>query len=328
MLRPILLRLANIALWTWTAIKFALDWVGRSTVVEDFQALLAKLPRAVEFFYQVPWQVPALLAATVTGVLIYPDIRKLLSKQGSPEPAAALAQAPTDKSPTTSAKPKPEVEVPDEEPFGAGILGGPIGSSPVGTVSGSRLPSTPPRTDPETEHEDKKKAKESIVCLARDQFYPAWMAMNKLKAQARDVFLRRLDRKTPVYPVISRAIDHGVFEQATKDKNLNVHGIQSIDKVRERNFHEVTTDYYHNYIDYVRNAEIAISAINQSKPEVLGCLQNVKAAYKEWRDLHDKLIAANVAYGHANLDDHTISKMHENVKAALDEPDWDSLIPK
>src|SRR3546814_5909122 len=60
------------ALWAWAALPRLLDWVGRSTLPEDWEQLMAdKLPAwAAWFFSTSPW-VPAILAALLTGWMMW-----------------------------------------------------------------------------------------------------------------------------------------------------------------------------------------------------------------------------------------------------------------
>ncbi len=56
----------------WAIIKYVLDWVGRSTYMDDWGQLLdEKLPIIFNWLYSTPAWVPAILAATLTIFMIW-----------------------------------------------------------------------------------------------------------------------------------------------------------------------------------------------------------------------------------------------------------------
>lgn len=63
--------LVSIILFVWAAIKLFMDWIGRSTVAEDFAQLRDKLPAMVDWLLQTPWYVPASLAGIVSVFVIW-----------------------------------------------------------------------------------------------------------------------------------------------------------------------------------------------------------------------------------------------------------------
>lgn len=63
--------IAAILFWVWLLVKVVLDWIGRTTVFDDLNLLLERLPLAVSWLLQTPWPVPAFLAATLTIFLIW-----------------------------------------------------------------------------------------------------------------------------------------------------------------------------------------------------------------------------------------------------------------
>lgn len=75
MLRMLISRIAvfigAVAFWTWAALNFTLNLVGKSTVVDDFNLLVGRLPDIVRWLYSTPWWVPAILAAILTAFLIW-----------------------------------------------------------------------------------------------------------------------------------------------------------------------------------------------------------------------------------------------------------------
>ncbi|HCL65921.1 MAG TPA: hypothetical protein DIC56_13995 [Rhizobium sp.] len=63
--------LLSVIFFMWTGFTFLMDWVGRSTALEDFQQLQERLPAILEWLYQTPWYVPAGLAALLSAVVIW-----------------------------------------------------------------------------------------------------------------------------------------------------------------------------------------------------------------------------------------------------------------
>lgn len=57
----------TLLLWVWTVIKFALDWIGRTTVTEDFSTLLGRLPDWSTPLIATPTWIPAICAIVLTG---------------------------------------------------------------------------------------------------------------------------------------------------------------------------------------------------------------------------------------------------------------------
>jgi hypothetical protein len=56
-----------LILWLWTILPKSLDWVGRSTLPEDWEQLMAeKLPIWAAWLFATPWWVPAVLATALT----------------------------------------------------------------------------------------------------------------------------------------------------------------------------------------------------------------------------------------------------------------------
>jgi hypothetical protein len=64
--------LANVFFWAWAAITFTLDWVGRSTVIDDFSALQERLPAILQWVYaNTPWWTPTALGASAIAFLVW-----------------------------------------------------------------------------------------------------------------------------------------------------------------------------------------------------------------------------------------------------------------
>ncbi len=60
-----------IFFWTWLVVQGVVNWIGRSTVVDDFNLLVERLPGVVGWLYTTPWWVPAGLGSLLTGFLIW-----------------------------------------------------------------------------------------------------------------------------------------------------------------------------------------------------------------------------------------------------------------
>jgi hypothetical protein len=63
--------LATILFATWTVVKFVLDWMGRTTMVDDYQEFLKRLPNWAEWLFSTPNWVPGALATALTLLLIW-----------------------------------------------------------------------------------------------------------------------------------------------------------------------------------------------------------------------------------------------------------------
>jgi hypothetical protein len=63
--------LATIFLWTWVATKIVVTLIGATTVVDDYNQFVARLPAIVNWLFSTPWQVPAGLATILTIFLIW-----------------------------------------------------------------------------------------------------------------------------------------------------------------------------------------------------------------------------------------------------------------
>jgi hypothetical protein len=60
-----------VVFWTWAIVRLALDWIGRSTVVDDYNQLVERLPNWLEWLFTTPWWVPSGLATILTVILIW-----------------------------------------------------------------------------------------------------------------------------------------------------------------------------------------------------------------------------------------------------------------
>lgn len=64
--------LLALVLWIWAVVPKALDWVGRTTLPEDWEQLMAeKLPLWAAWLFSTPWWVPAILATALTAWVMW-----------------------------------------------------------------------------------------------------------------------------------------------------------------------------------------------------------------------------------------------------------------
>jgi hypothetical protein len=61
----------TILVWTWLIIKIGVTVIGASTVGDDFNQLIDRLPKWAEWLFSTPWWVPASLATALTLFLIW-----------------------------------------------------------------------------------------------------------------------------------------------------------------------------------------------------------------------------------------------------------------
>ena len=68
----------NVLLLLWVILPKAIDWVGRSTLPDDWEQLMTeKLPKWADWLFSTPWYVPALLATGLTIWLMWVSRSKL-----------------------------------------------------------------------------------------------------------------------------------------------------------------------------------------------------------------------------------------------------------
>lgn len=75
-----------ILFWTWFAVKLAFDWIGRTTVLDDYNQMVDRLPGILHWLYGTPWYVPAILASLLTVALLWAAVQGY----GANRPAAQL----------------------------------------------------------------------------------------------------------------------------------------------------------------------------------------------------------------------------------------------
>ena len=87
-----------IFLWLWATVPKALDWVGRSTLPDDWRQLMAeKLPAVAAWLFSTPWQVPTVMALLLTAWMMWvtrpqalPTPLPVEGGRADPPPVAAL----------------------------------------------------------------------------------------------------------------------------------------------------------------------------------------------------------------------------------------------
>ncbi len=60
-----------VLLWVWLAVKAIVTAIGATTVGDDFDQLIERLPRWAEWLLSTPWWVPSILAVVLTSFLIW-----------------------------------------------------------------------------------------------------------------------------------------------------------------------------------------------------------------------------------------------------------------
>lgn len=63
--------LLTLLFWVWVAIKVIVALIGATTVADDYNQLVERLPAILVWLFSTPWWVPAGLATILTAFLIY-----------------------------------------------------------------------------------------------------------------------------------------------------------------------------------------------------------------------------------------------------------------
>jgi hypothetical protein len=63
--------IAAIFFWTWLATKIVVTLIGATTVVDDYNQFIERLPEILAWLFSTPWWVPSGLATILTGFLIW-----------------------------------------------------------------------------------------------------------------------------------------------------------------------------------------------------------------------------------------------------------------
>lgn len=70
LLKRFALILSVLISWTWATVTFVFDWIGRSTVGDDYNQALLRLPGLVKWITTLPWYVPITLAVALSAALV------------------------------------------------------------------------------------------------------------------------------------------------------------------------------------------------------------------------------------------------------------------
>ncbi len=60
-----------IIFWVCFILKLVVDWIGRTTIVDDFNQLVERMPAIVGWIVATPWWVPGGLAGALTAFLMW-----------------------------------------------------------------------------------------------------------------------------------------------------------------------------------------------------------------------------------------------------------------
>jgi hypothetical protein len=60
-----------ILFWVWLATKGAVTLIGATTVADDYNQFIERLPAISQWLFSTPWWVPAILASLLTGFLVW-----------------------------------------------------------------------------------------------------------------------------------------------------------------------------------------------------------------------------------------------------------------
>jgi hypothetical protein len=85
----------TILIWTWLATKLLVTLIGATTVTDDYNQFVDRLPAILQWLFSTPWWVPALLATALTIFLIWlawptqPPPQPIQPVPAKPQPDAA-----------------------------------------------------------------------------------------------------------------------------------------------------------------------------------------------------------------------------------------------
>ncbi len=309
----------------WWVFQVATAWIGRATAPEDTQVVQDRFAQFVDWLLSTPGWVPGSLAIVFGLVVLAPNaswtairaMRGKLPPDVKPETMEAVSPIKID------ARNEPQ-ETTDVGPFVGGLLGGPISSSAIGALSNVSPTPAPPRVDPETEHEDKKKAKFALRASAEDHFEPTYLAAIKFRAKVVDTLLYSFPQG-PVRDAVSLGCrDYCILE--FRDSWLSWVDIQKADKIRRVSLHKVETSYYQAFLEYSRNLDLAFAMLTDpNQQRSVPVLQDIRSLHDSWRPLHDAMIVHNAALKREFPDLHTVHKMHTMNNFSVPEIDWSKL---
>ncbi len=312
----------------WWVFDFTTGWIGRSTAPEDTEVAKDRLGQFVDWLLSTPGWVPGSLAIIFGTVVLFPHASWTAFQ-------AMRGKLPADRTPETvepisstqiEARNEPP-ETADVGPFlGGGLLGGPLGSAPIGALHGSRLPPAPPRTDPETEHENKKAAKEALIKAAKNYFGPAYDASHKLRHSATKLYTHNIPKGPTLQAIIwglSR-YDLGI----KNDNRPSVEHLKNADRVRAMTLFEAESAYYYNYCWYARSVEFALNVMSRVEGAPKALVDQASSEYSNWLGLHQKFVDHNSCALAEFIDLNTIPKMTGLVHVDWSAPNWESISRK
>lgn len=80
--------LTSFLFWLWLIVPKLLDWVGRSTLPDDWRQLMnERLPAWAAWLFSTPWYVPAVLATALTAYLVWASWPRTSSLASAPTPS-------------------------------------------------------------------------------------------------------------------------------------------------------------------------------------------------------------------------------------------------
>ncbi len=78
------------ALWLWAVVPRVVDWIGRTTLSDDWEQLTdERLPALLNWLFQTPWWVPAILATVLTVWLMVPWRSQKMNDRHSAKPVGS-----------------------------------------------------------------------------------------------------------------------------------------------------------------------------------------------------------------------------------------------
>ncbi len=103
---------AAIFLWTWLTTKVVVTLIGATTVVDDYNQFIERLPAILNWLFSTPWWVPASLATILTAFLIW------LSWPSERMPSPIGARLPSGPTPPIFVPPAVPLSKPQTDPVG------------------------------------------------------------------------------------------------------------------------------------------------------------------------------------------------------------------
>lgn len=307
------------AFTAWGVIKNALMMIGASTVPEDAQVLVNdKWPAIARWFVDTPeWSGPLALfvALALAAWLVWPQSAVAAPTADVDQKAPTPTQQPLSKADeATTAK---QVAATMAAPTGA-LLGAPLASTPLAAAA-----TAPPHfwwkaLPPVDEGADKNAAKKKIVQLTRRFLDKALFQQVHFYAAARDAFTGRYSN-SPLRNALVRGLDMARDGESRPVKGFFT-DLQNPDAVAAMTLHEATTNYYHQFINYVRGIQLTADLI--AKAPLPGAVpENIRTKHDAWRLVHDEMMAEHKRLANEDLYLDLLRTMSE--QPALVVPEFD-----